>query len=200
MGAPSEPLTSEIRAERERLCALLTDLSPEQWEVSSLCAGWRVREVVAHVTMPFRTTSLGFLAGMARAGFSFNRYADRDARATARMLSGNDLVDLLRRNTDHPWQPPRGGQVGALSHDVIHGLDVTEPLGLPAAPPERIATVLASTSPRQVRYFGVDLTGRRLTASDADVTVGEGAQVHTMPAKDVLLVLTGRRCYPRTTR
>jgi hypothetical protein len=39
-------------------------------------------------------------------------------------------VDLLRRNIDNPWQPPGGGATAALSHDVIHGLDVTEAPGL----------------------------------------------------------------------
>lgn len=190
----SDPtLATETYAERERLADLLAGLSAEQWDVPSLCARWRVREVVAHLTMPFRTSPFGFLTGMIRSGFSFDRYADRDARTTARALSGADLVRLLRRNVEHPWSPPGGGQVGALSHDVIHGLDLTEPLGLPAAPTDRITRVLASTSARQVAYFGVDLSGRRLVADDADVTVGEGAAVVTMPVKEILLVVTGRR-------
>jgi hypothetical protein len=108
-------------------------------------------------------------------------------------MSEAELVDLLRRNIDHPWQPPGGGEVGALSHDVIHGLDVTEALGLPSAPAGRIALVLASTSPRQLKYFGVDLDGRKLVAIDADVSVGEGSTVVTLPAKEILLAVTGRR-------
>ncbi|MGH3735161.1 MAG: maleylpyruvate isomerase family mycothiol-dependent enzyme [Micromonosporaceae bacterium] len=186
-------LTREIHAERRRLTAIFEDLSREHWDTPSLCEGWRVREVVAHMTMPFRTRPLGFVAGMARAGFSFSRYADRDARSTARTMSERELVDTFRRNIDHPWAPPGGGLAGALSHDVIHGLDVTEPLGRPAAPADRIATVLAAGGPRQLRYFGVDLDGKRLTASDADVSIGDGATIVTMPAKEILLVVTGRR-------
>lgn len=37
------------RAERVELAALLQALTPPQWEVPSLCAGWRVRAVVAHM-------------------------------------------------------------------------------------------------------------------------------------------------------
>jgi hypothetical protein len=107
--------------------------------------------------MPLRTKPLGAMAGTIRAGFSFNKYADRDARSAARENSGAELVDLLQRNIDNPWQPPGGGGAGALSHDVIHGLDVTEPLGLPGPPAGRIALELASTGHRQLRYFGVDL-------------------------------------------
>lgn len=193
MGTPADHLISETRTERERLAGLFAELTPEQWDTPSLCDGWRVCEVVAHLTMPFRTKTSGVLAGVARAGFSFTRYADRDARSTARALSADDLVDLLRRNIDHPWQPPGGGRTGALSHDVIHGLDATEPLGLPPAPADRVALVLASTSARQLKYFGVDLGGRRLDATDADVSVGEGPAVWALPAREILLVVTGRR-------
>ena len=194
MRTPATQLTSETRAERERLASLFGDLSPEQWDTPSLCDGWRVREVAAHITMPFRTKPLGVMAGMIRAGFSFNRYADLDARSAADEKSQAELVDLLRRNIDNPWQPPGGRGTGALSHDVIHGLDATEPLGLPGPPPDRIALVLASTGPRQLRYFGVELEGQRLTATDADVSVGEGTNAVPMTASEILLVVTGR--YP----
>lgn len=33
-------------------CDLLADLDEAGWDHPSLCAGWRVREVVAHMTMP----------------------------------------------------------------------------------------------------------------------------------------------------
>lgn len=193
MPTPSAQVISETRAERTRLASLFGDLSPDQWDTSSLCEGWRVREVVAHITMPFRTKPLVLLAGVIRAGFSFNRYADLDARSAAREKSPAELVDLLQRNIDNPWQPPGGRGTGALSHDVIHGLDATEPLGLPGPPADRIALVLASTGARQLKYFGVDLAGHQLTATDADLSVGEGITV-LMTAKEVLHVVTGR--YP----
>jgi uncharacterized protein (TIGR03083 family) len=199
MRTPSAHLTSETQAERERLATLFGEFSPEQWDTPSLCAGWRVREVVAHITMPFRTKPLRAAVGILRAGFSFNRYADRDARSTAHETSQDELVDLLRRNIGNPWQPPGGGGTGALSHDVIHGLDITEPLGLPAPPADRIALVLASGSRRQLRYFGVDLDGQRLTATDADVSVGEGMNVVPMTAKEILLVVTGRHPLVRSS-
>jgi uncharacterized protein (TIGR03083 family) len=36
-------------AERGDLAEFLATLTPEQWEAASLCEGWRVRDVVAHV-------------------------------------------------------------------------------------------------------------------------------------------------------
>lgn len=188
----TDRLADETYAERARLASLLDGLDPGQWDVPSLCAGWRVREVVAHITMPFRTSVPRLVAGLLRARLSFDRYADRDARMFAARTSDGELVDVLRSNIRHPWQPPGGGQAGALSHDVIHGLDVTEPLGLPGPPPSRIELVLQHAGKRNLDYFGVDLDGTRLEATDADVTVGHGVPLR-IPAKDLLLVVTGRR-------
>ncbi len=52
---------------------------------------------------------------------------------------------------------------GALSHDVIHGLDITVGLGLDRqVPSERVAMVLAGMRPRHIAFFGTDLAGDRL--------------------------------------
>jgi hypothetical protein len=142
--------------------------------------------------MPFRVKAPRFFAGLAAARFSFNRYADADARRATARMSDEELLGVLQDNTRHPWRPPGGGVAGALSHDVIHGLDITEPLGLPPAPPERIAAVLAQAGPRNLRYFGVDLTGVELRATDTDAAIGSGTRVD-LPAKDILLVVSGRR-------
>ncbi len=189
-------LRDHVRAERERLAQLLAGLAEPGWDAPSLCEGWRVREVVAHLTMPFRLKPLRFATGLVAAGFSFNRFADRAARADTARMSSADLLGSLRANLDHPWQPPGGGIAGALSHDTIHGLDITEPLGLPPAPAERIALVLAGSSPRSLAYFGTDLTGLQLRATDADVTLGDGRPVD-LPAREILLAITGRRPMPR---
>lgn len=193
------PMESELQtqtyAERERLAALLSDLTERQWATPSLCAGWRVREVVAHITMPFRTSMPRFVAGLVAARFSFNRYADSVARRDGARMTLDELLGSLRDNIRHPWQPPGGGAAAALSHDVIHGLDITEPLGLPPAPPKRIATVLTHAQPRALAYFGVDLTGTELRATDAEFRLGTGSVVE-MPVKDILLTVTGRRSTP----
>lgn len=191
-----DPLAAETFAERRRLVGLLETLSPQQWAAPSLCDGWRVREVVAHITMPYRHSTLRVLRGMIAARGRFDVFADRIARADTAALSDTELLASLRRNIEHPWRPPGGGQAGALSHDVIHGLDITEPLGLPAPPPARIAAVLDHAGPRNLKFFGVDLRATRLEATDADVAVGADPGVgdlRRLPVKELLLVVTGRR-------
>src|SRR5690625_577199 len=190
---PQRPdLIHHTRAERTRLVDMLGGLEAEQWDADSLCDGWRVREVVVHMTMPFRLSAPRLLTGIVRARLNFARFADRDARKVASECSDTDSLSLLRANIDNPWTPPGAGEAGALSHDVIHGLDITIPLGLPGPPVSRVALVLASTGPRNLAYFGVDLEGTRLVATDADVSIGDGVE-HHLSAVEMLLVVTARR-------
>lgn len=194
--AEESMLRAETYAERERLAALLAGLSPQQWAAPSLCAGWRVREVVAHLTMPYRMASAEeFQAALAAYGMDFDRYADAEAHETTERLGDAELLAVYRDNVRHPWQPPGGGAAGALSHEVIHGLDITEALGLPTVPAERIAQVLAHAGAKNLAYFGTDLSGIRLVATDADVRVGDGTPVPA-PVKEILLGITGRRPLP----
>lgn len=191
-----EQVREAIREERQALADLLTGLPPEQWDCPSLCAGWRVREVVAHITMAYRYSVPQVIAGVIRARGSFNRMADRAARRDAAAMTPEQLTASVAENIEHPWKPPGGGAVGALSHDTIHGLDITEGLGTGRKVPiERIAMVLAGSRPNQLRYFGVDLDGVRLVATDLDWTLGTGSEV-SGPAQDLLLVICGRGAAP----
>jgi uncharacterized protein (TIGR03083 family) len=188
----THPVARETAAERERLADLYARLTPEQWAAPSLCAGWRVREVLAHVTMPYRHSTLRVLRGIAAARGDFNRFADRIAHEDTARSSDEELLASLRANVTHPWRPPAGGQAGALSHDVIHGLDVTEALGLERVPADRVKVVVDAAGPRAMSYFGTDLSGRRLVATDTDLVVGTGPETVELPAVDLLLQVTGR--------
>ena len=177
MTLTDDELRTETFAERRRLADLLGGLTPEQWAHPSLCEGWRVREVVAHITLAYRHSGLRVVAGILASGGNFNRYADKIARKDTATTSDAELLESLRDNAEHPWTPPRGGQAGALAHDVLHGLDITEPLGLQSAPPARIAAAIGDPDKRQLKYFGVDLTGVSLRGTDANITIGDGEPV-----------------------
>ncbi|GAA3226916.1 maleylpyruvate isomerase family mycothiol-dependent enzyme [Dactylosporangium siamense] len=179
-------------AERGELAEVFAGLTDEQWDAPSLCAGWRVREVLAHTTMPFRMGTAEFGWEMLRSGGRFGRMADRVARRDAARMPAPALVAALRDNIAHPWSPPGGGAVGALSHEIIHGLDSTVALGLDRrVPADRLLLVLDAMRPRNVAYFGVDLTGVRLEATDVDWGRGSGAPLRGL-AQDLLLVVCGR--------
>ena len=48
----------------------------EQWESPSLCGGWTVHDVAAHLVDNARTTRLGIVLAMVRARFDFDRQND----------------------------------------------------------------------------------------------------------------------------
>ncbi|GAA0955939.1 maleylpyruvate isomerase family mycothiol-dependent enzyme [Kribbella koreensis] len=185
-----------IAAERHELATLLKELTTGQWDAPSLCEGWRTREVVAHLTMPYRYSTSRFLLELAKSGGKFNPMSDRVARRDAAELSPTELADCLAANVDHPWKPPGGGFEGALSHDVIHGLDITVALGINRRVPlDRMRIVVSGLSPKHLKYFGVDLTGIQLKATDLDWTYGTGTPLEA-PAQDLLLKVCGRQHAP----
>ena len=186
-------LMSAVAAERRAFGDVLAALPESDWNAPSLCEGWRVREVVAHMTMPFRYPAPRFLAELVRSRGNFSRMADRVARRDARAPIGT-LLDGWRTNENHPWKPPGGGLTGALTHDVVHGLDITVPLGIehPVSRPALRAVLDNATTPLSLKHFDRDLTGVRLEADDLDWAFGDGDPVHGR-ACHLLMVLMDRR-------
>jgi uncharacterized protein (TIGR03083 family) len=186
-------LMPTVTAQRRAFGDVLEGLPESDWNAPSLCSGWRVREVVAHMTMPFRYAAPRFLGEMVRSRFDFARMADRVARRDARAPIGT-LLDGWRTNEDHPWKPPGGGLEGALTHDVVHGLDITIPLGIEHPVSEQALRVVLdhATTPLSLKHSGLDLTGIRLEADDLDWGFGDGEPLRGR-ARYLLLVLMDRR-------
>jgi uncharacterized protein (TIGR03083 family) len=178
----------------EGLADLLASAPVETWDAPSLCDNWQVRQVVAHVTMPARLTPQQFGAEMAAAGGDFavlsNTIAKRDA-----FLPLADHLNALRSLQLHEWQPPGGGTAAALSHAVIHSLDITIALERPTvAPKQAMNAVLDQLTAANGALFGVDLTGVRLEATDTDWSWGSGDAVRT--GTGLLVALLSGRILP----
>jgi uncharacterized protein (TIGR03083 family) len=183
-------LQSWVAPTYDGLADLLASAPTETWDAPSLCEKWQIRHVVAHVTMPARLTPAQFGAEMAAAGGDFTVLSDTVAARDA-ALPLADQLDALRSPLLHAWQPP-GGAAGALSHAVIHSLDVTVALDRPAvAPKEAAIAVLDQLTAADGALFGVDLTGVRLEAADADWSWGSGDGVRADSGLLVAL-LSGR--------
>ena len=170
----------------------LLEAAPDQtWDAPSLCAGWQVRHVVAHVTMPARLTPEQFGAEMAAARGDFGVLSDTVAVRDGSLPAADHLA-ALRSPVLHAWQPPGGGAVGALTHAVIHSLDVTVALDRPAvAPTDAVIAVLDQLTGADGAWFGIDLTGVRLEATDTDWSWGTGDVVRADSGQLVAL-LAGR--------
>ncbi|QRY84033.1 maleylpyruvate isomerase family mycothiol-dependent enzyme [Tsukamurella tyrosinosolvens] len=183
-------------AERTRMASLLEGLTPEQWGADSLCAGWRIREVVAHLNMTDTQTQEEFGAALAEAGGDINAAVDRTARADVARFSDAELLAIQRARVASRWTPGPGATQGALAHEVIHGLDITVPLGLPGPAPAVLAATVAGSTAEGLAFFGVDLAGLRLTAVDSDLVLGDGPRDVPLPTLTIVLIATGRRPVP----
>lgn len=185
---------SWVTATYQGLADLLTAAGDEVWSAQSLCARWSVREVVAHVTMPVRMTPERFQVEIAAAGGDFTMLSDTVAARDA-ALPIPALVSQLRSSELHGWLPPGGGAAGALSHAVIHSLDVTSALGRPAvAPIEAMTAVLDQLAAARGALFGIDATGVRWEAVDTGWTWGEGTLLRADTGQ--LVALLGGRSLP----
>ncbi|MDT9691517.1 maleylpyruvate isomerase family mycothiol-dependent enzyme [Streptomyces sp. P9(2023)] len=190
---PKSVVRAAIAAERRELADVLAGLPASTWDEPTLCTGWRVREVVAHMSLGFRYSLPKVAAELVRAGGSLNRMTDRCARKDAADFSTEELVGFLRDNADHPWKPPVGGFVSALGHDVVHGLDITVPTQVDRKVPEdRLRILLDAVDPKGFKFFGAQLDGIQLRATDLDWTFGSGSPL-TGGAQDLLLLTFGRK-------
>lgn len=185
-------LQPAVAAEFESLASLLAEATPAQWDTPSLCDGWRVREVIAHLTMAARYSEAEFMAELRRCEFDFTRLSNEIAARDAGLPAG-ELVASLRSEVMRHWTPPGGGYHGALNHVVIHGLDATVPLGEPRRTPDDTIRVILDdlTSGDIHESFGVSIEGRRLRATDLDWSYGSGAAL-SGTAADLALAMCGR--------
>jgi uncharacterized protein (TIGR03083 family) len=199
-----------IAAHRRALAEALSQLSDAQWRNASLCEGWTPAHVLAHQTMPFRISEAEIMAGIQQCGGDFTKFSDEIAERDSNIPPAA-LVTVLNENADNPWAPPGGGLTGALSHDVIHGLDISWPLGLDYAIPDGATTavldsitgplalpddsvVTADVQPGAERatLFGFPLDGIRVSATDLDWSAGQGAELRGR-SRDLLPLLAGRK-------
>jgi uncharacterized protein (TIGR03083 family) len=177
--------------ERRDLADLLDSLTADQWLHPSLCEGWSVRDVVAHV-VSYEELGYGGLA------FAFLRGGFRPARVNRIRLDAyrdhppDQLVGLLRSHlTPRGLTAGQGGAIG-LADCLIHHQDIRRPLGLPRdVPPERLVEVLQITLKAPTLPTRRNARGLRLVATDLDWHHGAGAEV-TAPGEALVMALAGR--------
>jgi len=180
-----------LAAELAGLASALAPLDEERWSRPSLCEGWAVRNVVAHLTMAARYDEQQFGSELAADGFDFQKMSDRIADRDGELPPATLLTDLGSEALA-TFEQPGGGWAGSLSHVVIHGLDVTLPLGLGrVAGDEATRLVLdALVAPGDRSLFGVEISGG-LRATDLDWRHGpEGRRQGT--AGELVALLSGR--------
>lgn len=178
--------------ERAALADLLDGLSLEQWAHPSLCPGWTVRDVAAHVISSPQARLRDVVAAMVRARGNFNR-AMRDEARRAAQRPVEQIVADYRRLAGSRRRPPGTTVVDPLLDVLVHTQDIALPLGLSHPMPPSAARVAADRVWRIGFPFRARsrLAGLHLRATDVEWDAGDGALVEG-PIEALLLVLTGR--------
>lgn len=182
-----------VHAERAATIEDLARLDPAQWGQPSLCAGWTVHDVVAHMVDVARSTRLGFAVDMLRAGFDFDRQNTRGIER-ARGATPEKTLQRLREaatRTSTPIAPLNT----RLVEEIVHGEDFRRPLGISHSySQEAVVRSLRQQVATSTAFGGARelVAGVRLVATDADLTIGDGLEV-TGPALALLLTVSGRR-------
>jgi uncharacterized protein (TIGR03083 family) len=204
--AEREASRSIMLEERRQLRALLHDLAPEQWHRASLCAGWSVRDVVAHLVawddlLLYRTQRehgrvLGrFLWLYARSFASMDRLNARLERDTDG-LAPEQLVHRFGAD-DSPslrWLFDGTNPGAHLAEYVIHDQDIRVPLRMPrAVPSQHLAAALDGvTKLPGVRWSAWwRLRQRRWEATDLRWECGHGPTTRASGVA-ILMALAGR--------
>lgn len=126
-----------VHAERAALISDLEGLAAPRWEEASLCDGWSVHDVVAHLIDTARTTRVGFVLGLARARMDFDRQNERGVRRH-RGASPQQTLQRLRDVAGRTSTPPAALE-SRLVEEVVHGEDIRRPLGIVRSyPPEAV--------------------------------------------------------------
>jgi uncharacterized protein (TIGR03083 family) len=182
-----------IDEHRRRLVELLEDLAEPDWQQPSLCRGWTVRQVVAHVALQSTTwwDMPGVLLDVVRSGGmngAIHAMACRHAEEPV------DRLVAEIRDRIGIWKPLPSVTYRETAIDyLVHGQDVALPLGRHLDTPVDAAVVAADRVWSSARLFHArtTLAGYRLVATDVEWTAGEGQEV-SGPIGSLLLLLTGR--------
>lgn len=181
-----------IHEERKALAADLDGLSATDWDTASLCEGWSVRDVVAHMTAASKLNAPKFFGRLVGSGFSFERVQNRGV-AAERGTSPDDTLARFKTQLDSTGRPP-GPVETMLGETIIHAEDVRRPLGHRHTYPTAALVQVADFMKRSNLIIGTKkrITGLTLQATDVDWRHGDGPAV-AGPMLELLLAMTGRK-------
>jgi uncharacterized protein (TIGR03083 family) len=183
---------SVVHAERKALAADLAGLSGEQWAAPSLCDGWSVQDVLAHMTATAKMTTPSFFVKFARAGFNLPRLQSADI-AVERGSSPADTLARFQAEINSTGRPP-GPVDTMLGETIVHGEDIRRAAGISHAYPLDAVVRAAEFYGRSNLIIGAKrrVEGLTLRATDTTWSHGTGPEV-AGPAVSLLMAMTGRK-------
>jgi uncharacterized protein (TIGR03083 family) len=190
MSADKKSLMDMAYDERADLAAFLATLTPQDRRARSLCDGWTVKDVVAHMVSYEELTPFGLMKRFAK-----GRVANANEVGVEEFspMSPQELMEFLGRHL-HPKALTAGfGGMIALIDGTIHHQDIRRALGYPRTVPlDRLDRILPMV-PRNPRLGARRrIKGLRLQATDLTWQHGNGPEV-SGTGEALLMAMAGRR-------
>jgi uncharacterized protein (TIGR03083 family) len=183
-----------VAGQRRDLAHAVAGLPGAAWDMPSLCAGWRVRDVVAHVAgnAEGAFTVRRALPGLLAHRFNVAAWLYDDARRQG-AAGPAELVARLRESAGNTFRPPGRKPAGVLADVIIHCQDVFVPLGIDrhADAPAVLAALAVSVPQGPPLHTGRRAAGLRLHATDLDWEWGDSEEV-TGTGEALLMAVAGR--------
>ena len=193
MPVPRVAMLPEVAAHRRALADLLDTLPRDEWTTPSLCHGWTVHDVLAHLTLSTRQSTAGMVLGILRARGDFDRAEARAARERAAAHPPAVLTAQLRETAALDRRVGVSSRWDPLVDVLVHSQDVARPLGRRLPTPPDLAVPALEHVWSNVFYGrpARRMSGLRFVATDTAWAVGHGPEV-CGSAGDLLLLATGR--------
>jgi len=181
-----------IHSERKALAADLDGLPDAKWDTPSLCDGWTVRDVVAHMTAATKINGPKFFGKLIGSGFSFEKVQNKGI-AAERGASSKETLARFKAQIDSKGLPP-GPVETIFGETLVHAEDVRRPLGIKHDYPTGALVEVANFFKGSNLIIGTKkrIAGVTLEATDADWRSGEGPTVQG-PMLDLVMAMTGRK-------
>lgn len=189
--------TSLLWAESGSIAEFLKDIDDADFDVDSLCEGWRVRDVTSHMIVGHTTPMPSMMAAIARYGFN----VPKGSKEMSRQYGSDHTADEIRASwsgvaDEHTLKGisrviPK--QEGFTDH-LIHHQDMRRPLGREREIPEERLSAALDALPSIGGFLKSKqrMKGLQWVATDIDWSWGEGPVVQG-PAEALILAAGGRR-------
>lgn len=184
---------TSLKNGREAFGDYLATLQPDDWNRPSLCAGWTVKDVTAHMlVIPTKSKGTIFRHFLG-SGFNLDKMNAGFVRQIAASMSPADIVSTTRASAGSHGRPPGLPLPGVFNELVVHSADVAVALGKPfALPDDAYVAALDHLKNTQPVFGSRDrIAGLTLRATDGDWSHGSGPVVEG-PLQQLVLAVAGR--------
>ena len=179
---------------REALGGYLSGLTPEDWNTASLCTGWTVKDVAAHLLV-IPTMSRGrVFRSFVGSGFNLDKMNAKFVAGLTAKLSTSEIAATTRTSAASRSMPPGLKLPGVLTEVAVHAADISDAVGKPFDLPTGDYVACLEHIKNVQPVFGTKkrIAGLTLKADDSDWSTGSGPAV-SGPSRQLLLALAGRR-------